>query len=37
MVWKLHGWTESGVRGDPERPANLWTVTYRWGPSFRGL
>ena len=24
-------------RGDPERPAPLWTVAYRLGPSFRGL
>jgi hypothetical protein len=24
-------------RGNPKRPATLWTVTYRLGPSFRGL
>jgi hypothetical protein len=24
-------------RGDPKRPATLWTVAYRLGPSFRGL
>ena len=31
------GHRERRRRGDPERPATLWTVTYRMGPSFRGL
>jgi hypothetical protein len=28
---------KAGWWGDPKRPATLWTVTYRLGPSFRGL
>jgi hypothetical protein len=36
--WKLLGTTEERHRrGNPERPATLWTVAYRLGPSFRGL
>jgi hypothetical protein len=25
------------LMGNPKRPATLWSVAYRWGPSYRGL
>jgi hypothetical protein len=38
VAWKLHGWTESGIGGETRKGLQpLWTVTYRLGPSFRGL
>jgi hypothetical protein len=30
-------WQEATARGNPKRPATLWSVAYRLGPSYRGL